>query len=178
MVVPKVPPKPVVEETTLLDILSDTQALEDTPSESKKTSGSLDSDLSGVLDNLGETFSETGTEEGGSVGVKVDKLNTRGFSKEEREVYYQRLRGLTEDLWKVPPNMTQTDLVVSVRFRIKTSGEIVEFEMEQLSGNEDLDKSVKNLLKVLQRLPALPESYPDDRLYEIGLRFNPQQFQF
>ena len=49
-------------------------------------------------------------------------------------------------------------------------------ESFQETGKTLLYKSVKNLLKNLQFLPALPKSYPEDS-YKFGIRFSPANFK-
>ncbi|MGK5092868.1 TonB C-terminal domain-containing protein [Deltaproteobacteria bacterium TL4] len=168
---------PVPERESLFDILESTQNRDQTREATTVVGKRISQEMKGILSGLESGFSQSGSSQG-ETKSDISKLNTRGFSEEERFIYSQELRGMTEALWKVPPHLTETDLIVTVRFQVKKTGEIVKYEIEQLSGNEALDKSVKSLLKVLQRLPALPDSYPEGRVYEIGLRFNPKQFQF
>ncbi len=93
----------------------------------------------------------------------------------ELKEYHQQLKGLLSERWEVPIHLIESQFTAEIQFEITKNGRLLSWSMEE-SANSTLNKSVKNLLKNLQFLPSLPESYPEDS-YKFGVRFTPANFQ-
>ncbi len=91
--------------------------------------------------------------------------------------YRKRLNEFFSKHWEVPVNLANSPLTVVVLIIMKRDGQVESYDIEQKSENEELDLSIVELLKNLQFLPALPDSYLE-HTYEIGFRFTPLDFQF
>ena len=99
------------------------------------------------------------------------------LSPEEAEAYSEQINRFIVTYWEVPVHLAGSKQTVVIRFTIQPSGKIKKYEIEQLSGNKALDDSVLLLIRELRFLPPLPDSY-NVPVYEFGVRFSPQQFQF
>ncbi len=93
----------------------------------------------------------------------------------ELKEYQQQLKGLLSERWEVPIHLIESQFTAEIQFEITKNGRLLSWSMEE-SANSTLNKTVKNLLKNLQFLPSLPESYPEDS-YKFGVRFTPANFQ-
>jgi hypothetical protein len=93
----------------------------------------------------------------------------------ELKEYHQQLKGLLSERWEVPIHLIESQFTAEIQFEITKNGRLLSWSMEE-SANSTLNKTVKNLLKNLQFLPSLPESYPEDS-YKFGVRFTPANFQ-
>ena len=93
----------------------------------------------------------------------------------ELKEYRQELKGFLAEQWEVPIHLTASKFTTVIQFEIKKNGRLLSWKMKE-SANSALNKTVKNLLKNLQFLPSLPESYPEDS-YKFGVRFTPANLQ-
>lgn len=75
----------------------------------------------------------------------------------------------------MPIHLIESQFTAVIQFEIKKNGRLLSWKMKD-SANSALNKTLKNLLKNLQFLPSLPESYPEDS-YKFGVRFTPANFQ-
>ena len=93
----------------------------------------------------------------------------------ELKEYRQQLKGFLSERWEVPIHLIESQFTAVIQFEITKNGRLLSWSMEE-SANSALNKTVKKLLKNLQFLPSLPESYPEDS-YKFGVRFTPANFQ-
>jgi len=93
----------------------------------------------------------------------------------ELKEYRQQLKGFLSERWEVPIHLIESQFTAEIQFEITKNGRLLSWSMEE-SANSALNKTVKKLLKNLQFLPSLPESYPEDS-YKFGVRFTPANFQ-
>ena len=103
------------------------------------------------------------------------KIGTTNLNAVELLNYRKELEAFLSEQWKVPINLVGSTNTVVVKFEINKDGRILKWYQAE-TGNTLLYKSVKNLLKNLQFLPALPKSYPEDS-YKFGIRFSPANFK-
>jgi len=103
------------------------------------------------------------------------KIGTTNLNAVELLNYRKELEAFLSEQWKGPSNLVGGTNTVVVKFEIKKDGRILKWYQAE-TGNTLLYKSVKNLLKNLQFLPALPKSYPEDS-YKFGIRFSPANFK-
>ena len=103
------------------------------------------------------------------------KIGTTNLNPVELLNYRKELEAFLSEQWKVPINLVGSTNTVVVKFEINKDGRILKWYQAE-TGNTLLYKSVKNLLKNLQFLPALPKSYPEDS-YKFGIRFSPANFK-
>ena len=93
----------------------------------------------------------------------------------ELKEYRQQLEGFLSERWEVPIHLIESQFTVEIQFEITKKGRLLSWSMKE-STNAAFNKSVKKLLKNLQFLPSLPESYPKDS-YKFGVRFSPANLQ-
>ena len=103
------------------------------------------------------------------------KIGTTNLNAVELLNYRKELEAFLSEQWKVPINLVGSTNTVVVKFEINKDGRILKWSQAE-TGKTLLYKSVKNLLKNLQFLPALPKSYPEDS-YKFGIRFSPANFK-
>ena len=103
------------------------------------------------------------------------KIGTTNLNAVELLNYRKELEAFLSEQWKVPINLVGSPITVVIKFEINKEGRILKWYQAE-TGNTLLYKSVKNLLKNLQFLPALPKSYPEDS-YKFGIRFSPANFK-
>ena len=75
----------------------------------------------------------------------------------------------------MPIHLKESQVTVVIMFEINKNGKILNWELEE-SGSPALHNSVNNLMKNLQYLPKLPNSYPENS-YIFGVRFSPKFLQ-
>jgi hypothetical protein len=61
---------------------------------------------------------------------------------------------------------------MKVTLLIAKDGTLLQYSLDNVSGNKIFDQSIKSLLSNLKTLPPLPDNF-DGKLTEIGLRFRP-----
>ena len=93
----------------------------------------------------------------------------------ELEEYHKQLEVFLSKRWEVPIHLIENELSVVIQFEITKSGRLIDSSIEE-SQNAAFNKTIQKLLKNLQFLPSLPESYPED-LYKFGVRFTPANFK-
>jgi TonB family protein len=93
----------------------------------------------------------------------------------ELKEYRQQLEGFLSERWEVPIHLIESQFTAEIQFEITKKGRLLSWSMKE-STNAAFNKSVKKLLKNLQFLPSLPESYPEDS-YKFGVRFSPANLQ-
>ena len=93
----------------------------------------------------------------------------------ELKEYRQQLEGFLSERWEVPIHLIESQFTAEIQFEITKKGRLLSWSMKE-STNAAFNKSVKKLLKNLQFLPSLPESYPKDS-YKFGVRFSPANLQ-
>ena len=103
------------------------------------------------------------------------KIVTTNLNAVELLNYRKELEAFLSEQWKVPINLVGSTNTVVIMFEINKDGRILKWFQPE-TGNTLLYISVKNLLKNLQFLPALPKSYPEDS-YKFGIRFSPANFK-
>ena len=103
------------------------------------------------------------------------EIGTTNLNAIELLNYRKELETLLSEKWQVPINLVGSTNTVVIKFEINKDGRILKWYQAE-TGNTLLYKSVKNLLKNLQFLPALPKSYPEDS-YKFGIRFSPANFK-
>ena len=103
------------------------------------------------------------------------KIGTTNLNAVELSNYRKELESYLSEQWKVPINLVGSPITVVIKFEINKDGRILKWSQAE-TGKTLLYKSVKNLLKNLQFLPALPKSYPEDS-YKFGIRFSPANFK-
>ena len=103
------------------------------------------------------------------------KIGTTNLNAVELSNYRKQLEAFLSEQWKVPINLVGSTNTVVIKFEINKDGRILKWSQAE-TGKNLLYKSVKNLLKNLQFLPALPKSYPEDS-YKFGIRFSPANFK-
>ena len=103
------------------------------------------------------------------------KIGTTKLNAIELSNYRKELEMFLSEQWKVPINLVGSTNTVVIMFEINKDGRILKWYQAE-TGNNLLYKSVNNLLKNLQFLPALPKSYPEDS-YKFGIRFSPANFK-
>ena len=103
------------------------------------------------------------------------EIGTTNLNAVELLNYRKELETLLSEKWKVPINLVGITNTVVIKFEINKEGRILKWHQAE-AGKTLLYKSVKNLLKNLQFLPALPKSYPEDS-YKFGIRFSPANFK-
>ena len=103
------------------------------------------------------------------------EIGTTNLNAVELLNYRKELETLLSEKWKVPINLVGSTNTVVIKFEINKDGRILKWYQAE-TGKTLLYKSVKNLLKNLQFLPALPKSYPEDS-YKFGIRFSPANFK-
>ena len=94
------------------------------------------------------------------------------FDSKELKNYLNSLSKFLSEGWEVPIHLKESQVTVAIMFEINKKGEILSWELEE-SGSPALHNSVYNLMKNLQYLPALPNSYPENT-YIFGVRFSPK----
>ena len=99
------------------------------------------------------------------------------LSAKEAIAYSELVNHTILQLWDVPFSLVNSNLKVIVRFTVERDGKVSQYQVEELSGNKALDESVLSLIKDLRTFPPLPDTYRQP-LYEFGIRFSPNQFQF
>ena len=97
---------------------------------------------------------------------KVKKLGVLEYNSYLKKVYSHILQQ-----WKLPVELS-ADLEMKVRLLIAKDGTLLQYALDDVSGNKIFDQSIKSLLSKLKTLPPLPEIF-DGKLTEIGLRFRP-----
>tara|TARA_Y100000590_G_C15536020_1_gene945060 strand:+ start:315 stop:1103 length:789 start_codon:yes stop_codon:yes gene_type:complete len=100
-----------------------------------------------------------------------DQNNIRSFESNELKNYLNRISKFLSEGWEVPIHLKESKVTVSMMFEINKNGKILDWELEN-SGSTALNNSVNNLMKNLQSLPALPQSYQENS-YIFGVRFSP-----
>ena len=109
--------------------------------------------------------------------VQQNILPVERLSEQESSDYFEQLNHFIVALWEVPFHLIESNLTIVIHFRIEKTGKILHYQIQETSGNPILDLSVQKLLKKLKFLPPLPATYPKP-IYEFGLRFSPEYFQF
>jgi len=94
------------------------------------------------------------------------------FDSKELKNYLNSLSKFLSEGWEVPIHLKESQVTVAIMFEINKNGKILNWELEE-SGSPALHNSVNNLMKKLQYLPALPNSYPENS-YIFGVRFSPK----
>jgi len=105
----------------------------------------------------------------------LPKKKSLNLNAVELKEYRQQLKGFLSERWEVPIHLIESQFTAEIQFEITKNGRLLSWSMEE-SANSALNKTVKKLLKNLQFLPSLPESYPEDS-YKFGVRFTPANFQ-
>jgi len=88
----------------------------------------------------------------------------------ELKQFRNSLDEFLSERWEVPIHLRGSNYSVFVQFEIKKNGRLLTWKIEK-SSNYVLEKTLNNLLKNLQFLPSLPESYPEDS-YKFGIKFS------
>ena len=104
-----------------------------------------------------------------------EQNNIASFDSNKLKNYLNRLSKFLSEGWEVPIHLKESQVTVAIMFEINKNGKILNWELEE-SGSPALHNSVNNLMKNLQFLPALPESYPENS-YIFGVRFSPKILQ-
>lgn len=87
--------------------------------------------------------------------------------------YYLEIWEKIKAAWNVPGMATgQKDLETVVAIKIRKDGRIVNIDVEKRSGNRIYDESILRVLRAVEPLPPIPESFNTDSL-EVGFRFIP-----
>ena len=87
----------------------------------------------------------------------------------ELRQYRHSLNEFLSEKWEVPIHLIERNYSALVHFEIKKNGRLLGWKIEE-SSNNILKKTLKKMLKNLQFLPSLPESYPEDS-YRFGVKF-------
>tara|TARA_B100001564_G_scaffold358780_1_gene378378 strand:- start:994 stop:1638 length:645 start_codon:yes stop_codon:yes gene_type:complete len=74
--------------------------------------------------------------------------------------YNNRVIQLIYQRWVPPKKMSGSFKVPVVRFDLEKDGSILNFEFIEKSGISSYDKSVKEAVEKIKKLPALPSGYP------------------
>ena len=93
----------------------------------------------------------------------------------ELKEYRVQLEGFLSERWEVPIHLIESQFTAEIQFEITKKGRLLSWSIKE-STNAVFNKTVKKLLKNLQFLPSLPESYPEDS-YKFGVRFTPANLQ-
>jgi len=93
----------------------------------------------------------------------------------ELQEYHKQLKVFLSKRWEVPIHLIENELSVEIKFEITKSGRLLNSSIVE-SQNAAFNKTIEKLLKNLQFLPSLPESYPED-FYKFGVRFTPSNFK-
>ena len=101
-----------------------------------------------------------------------EQNNIASFDATELKNYLNELSKFLSEDWEVPIHLKESEVTVAIMFEINKNGKILNWELEE-SGSPALHNSVNNLMKNLQSLPALPNSYPENS-YIFGVRFSPK----
>ena len=101
-----------------------------------------------------------------------EQNNITNFDSKKLENYLNKLSKFLSDGWEVPIHLKESQVKVAIMFEINKNGKILNWKLEE-SGSPVLHNSVNNLMKNLQFLPALPNSYPENS-YIFGVRFSPK----
>jgi len=104
-------------------------------------------------------------------------LGAEHLTREEALLYHEKINQFLSERWELPFDLIEQDLSLLVVFKIEKTGRILSSSLGKSSGNAKLDESIKDMLKSIKSLPALPESYPEP-FYEFGIRFTPEYFRF
>ncbi len=102
----------------------------------------------------------------------IEHNNISIFDSKELKNYLNSLSKFLSEGWEVPIHLKESQVTVAIMFEINKNGKILNWELEE-SGSPALHNSVNNLMKNLQYLPALPNSYPVNS-YIFGVRFSPK----
>ena len=89
--------------------------------------------------------------------------------------YRHELNEFLSEKWEVPVSLRGSNYTAIVQFKIKKNGRLISWKIEK-SSNSVLKKTLENLLKNLQFLPSLPESYSRDS-YKFGVKFTPSNLK-
>jgi len=89
----------------------------------------------------------------------------------ELKQFRNSLDEFLSERWEVPSYLRESNYIAFVQFEITKNGRLLSWKIKQ-SSNVVLEKTLENLLKNLQFLPSLPESYPEDT-YKFGIKFTP-----
>jgi len=93
----------------------------------------------------------------------------------ELKQFRNSLDEFLSERWEVPIHLRGSNYSVFVQFEIKKNGRLLTWNIEK-SSNYVLEKTLSNLLKNLQFLPSLPESYPEDS-YKFGIKFSSENLK-
>ena len=109
--------------------------------------------------------------------LKSSFTGKEGFNLTVGELgkFRHELNQFLSERWEVPINLIESKYTALVQFKIKKSGHLISWEIEE-SANPVLKKTLENLLKNLQFLPSLPESYSRDS-YKFGVKFSPSNLK-
>ena len=104
-----------------------------------------------------------------------ERNNIASIDSNELKNYLNGLSKILSNGWEVPIHLKESQVTVAITFEINKNGRILNWKLEE-SGSQALHYSVNNLMKNLQFLPALPNSYPENT-YIFGVRFSPKILQ-
>ena len=103
-----------------------------------------------------------------------DNVQEKGklrLNVKELRQYRNLLNEFLSKKWEVPIHLKGSDYSALVKFEIKKNGRVLGWKIEE-SSNIIINKMLNNLLKNLQFLPSLPESYTENT-YKFGVKFTP-----
>ncbi len=106
--------------------------------------------------------------------AEVFSLVSEGVSKElfdlEYKAYYGKIRQKTQSLWVYTGKDTGKGIAVVVAIKINKDGNLLDYWIEQRSGNNMFDDSALRAIQKAAPYPALPQELDKETL-EIGIRF-------
>ena len=105
------------------------------------------------------------------VKLKSSMTNEGELNFNELKQFRSALDVFLSERWEVPMHLSGNNYSVLVKFEIRKNGRLVKWKIVE-SSNSLIEKTLKNLLKNLQFLPSLPESYPEDS-YKFAVKFSP-----
>jgi len=136
-----------------------------------------------IISNTGDSKNELSQQVGEMLSLITpfpfnDSLSGKGglnLKSGELRKYRHELNEFLSEKWEVPISLRGSNFIAIVQFKIKKNGRLISWEIEK-SSNSVLKKTLENLLKNLQFLPSLPESYSRDS-YKFGVKFTPSNLK-
>ena len=86
--------------------------------------------------------------------------------------YYADVWERIQESWHSPSLSVSKGLLTVVSIKIRKDGRIIDWTIEQRSGNRAYDESIARALRSIDTLPPLPPSLDTDYL-EVGFNFHP-----
>ena len=109
--------------------------------------------------------------------VQRKKQALFGFDASELEQYRSLIAEVVQSKWFAPKTFI-AKLKVDFQITLSAQGKLIRMKKVSSSGNKGFDVLAKQALLSVESYPSFPESFPQDEVFTVILRFSPQRVIF